>query len=71
MADLGFAAIDINQIFVLFLSTELLKIKEDLMKGLPHIGVCPWLAATSCVSCLGLFSIDHLNVLFALYLMYM
>ena len=55
-----FAATDINQIFVLFLSAKLLKIKEDLIKGFPHIGVCPWLAATSCVSCLGLFSVDRL-----------
>ena len=62
-ADLGFATADIklqNSDFVLFLSAELLKIKEDLIKGFPRIGVCPWLAATSCVSCLGLFSVDHL-----------
>jgi len=59
-ADLGFAAADVNQIYVLFLSVELLKIKEDLIKGFPHIGVCPWLATTSCVSCLGLFSVDRL-----------
>jgi len=62
-ADLGFAAADIklqNFDFVLFLSVELLKIKEDLIKGFPRIGVCPWLAATSCVSCLGLFSVDRL-----------
>jgi len=57
--DLGFAAADVNQIYVLFLSIELLKIKEDLIKGFPHIGVCPWLAATSCVSCLGLFFVER------------
>ena len=62
-ADLGFAVADIklqNSDFVLFLSAELLKIKGDLIKGFLRIGVCPWLAATSCVSCLGLFSVDHL-----------
>ena len=61
--DLGFAAADIKlQIsdFVLFLFAELLKIKEDLIKGFPRIGVCPWLAATSYVSCLGLFFVDRL-----------
>jgi len=71
VVDLGFATTDINKIFVLFLSTKLLKIKEYLIKGFPHIGVCPWLATTSCVSCLGLFSVDRLNVLSTLYLMYM
>jgi len=62
-ADLGFAAVDIklqNSDFVLFLFAKLLKIKEDLIKGFPRIAVCPWLATTSCVSCLGLFSVDHL-----------
>ena len=57
--DLGFAATDVNQIYVLFLSAELLKIKEDLIKGFPRIGVCPWLATTSCVSCLGLFFVER------------
>ena len=42
------------------LSAELLKIKEELIKGFPRIGVCPWLAATSGVSCLGLFSVNLL-----------
>ena len=37
-SDLGFAAADINQIFLLFLSAELLKIKEDLIKGFPILG---------------------------------
>ena len=60
LVDLGFAAANVNQIYVLFLSAELLKIKEDLIKGFPQIGVCPWLAATSCVSWLGLFSVDRL-----------
>ena len=63
IADLGFVAADIklqNYGFVLFLFAELLKIKEDLIKGFPRIGVRPWLAATSCVSCLVLFSVDHL-----------
>ena len=61
--DLGFVAANIklqNSDFVLFLSVELLKIKEDLIEGFPRFGVCPWLAATSCVSCLGLFFVDHL-----------
>jgi len=40
-ADLGFATADINQIFVLFLSVELLKIKEDLIKGFPILGFVP------------------------------
>ena len=68
VADLGFVVADVNQIYVLFLSVELLKIKEDLIKGFPHIGVFPWLAATSCVSCLGLFSVDR--VMFYLHFTY-
>jgi len=43
-ADLGFAAVDIklqNSDFVLFLSVELWKIKEDLIKGFPALGFVP------------------------------
>jgi len=61
--DLGFIVADIklhNLDFVLFLFAKLLKIKEDLIKGFPQFGVWPWLAATTCVSCLSLFLIDHL-----------
>ena len=61
--DIGFDVADIklqNADFVLFLSANLLKIKEDLIKGFPQFGVCPSLDSTSCVSCLGLFLVDHL-----------
>jgi len=55
---------------LLFLFAELLKIKEELIKGFPRIGVCPWLAATSCVSCLGLFFVDRLMFICTLLYVY-
>ena len=70
--DLIYAAIVINHRFVILyylsLSAELLKNIKELIKGFHRIGVCPWLAATSCVSCLGLSFVDFIYVLSTFYL---
>lgn len=56
-----------SDVYVLSLSTELLKNIRRIDQGFPHIGVCPWLEPHLVSSCLGLSSVIYVYVLSVVY----
>ena len=54
-------------IFLVKISTELLKNIRRIGQGFPHIRVCPWMVPHLVSSCLGLFSAIYVYVISAFY----